>query len=158
AGGVVRGTTITVKGTAACSKETTDDSFPDEGTSEPHPEAITEVAVRFGFSGVFRPANPTGPVSGKRWTTWTTGPPPITGVENDRLSIAVRVSAELSGSLKAQAQENVAVTVDRTPPVLSLSTPDEMTQPVENGQATFQLAGAAHDDLSPIVAVEWVLD
>ena len=55
------------------------------------------------------------------------------------------------------AHDDETVVVDRTPPVVSLNTPDEMTQAVENGKTTFQLAGSARDDRSPIVAVEWVL-
>ena len=51
----------------------------------------------------------------------------------------------------------MSVTVDRTPPVLSLTTPDDMTQAVVNGKTTFQLAGTARDERSPVVAVEWVL-
>jgi hypothetical protein len=114
------------------------------------------VAVRFGESGTFVKAMPTGPVSPttnqKMFTTWTTGPRTITGVVNDVLQITARVSAAGTAMV-----ETVTVTVDRTPPVLSLSTPDDMTQAGVNGKTTFQLAGTARDDRSPVVAVEWVL-
>ena len=51
----------------------------------------------------------------------------------------------------------VCVIVDRTPPVLSLTTADDMTQAVVDGKTTFQLAGIARDERSPVVAVEWAL-
>src|SRR5262245_57105343 len=83
AGGIVRGPTITVKGSASCTKR-----IFTEGTPNPPkvqaPGAISEVAVRFGPSGAFVNAHPTGPGSGaqKLWTTWITDPLPITGVGN----------------------------------------------------------------------------
>ena len=74
---------------------------------------------------------------------------------NDVLEITARVSAGLDR--RSEATDTATVTVDRTPPVLSLITPDDMTQAVVNGKTTFQLAGTARDDRSPVVAVEWVL-
>ncbi len=161
AGGIVRGTTVTITGKADCIKETIKTPpDPESETSEPSPESIREVAVRLGQAGTFVKATPTGPVSTetqqKTWSTWTTGPRTITGVVNDALPITVRVSAGVAAE-PTQTHDTVSVTVDRTPPVLSLNTPDDMTQAVDNGKTTFQIAGAARDDRSPVVAVEWVL-
>jgi hypothetical protein len=159
AGGIVRGETIVVKGGANCVKNTFDSKDPDNDTTENVPTAISSVEVRLGPSGVFQTAKPTGPVIAGRntWTAWITDPLPISGVVNDKLEITARVSASL-GPHSDEAEHTVTVTVDRTPPVLSLSTPDEMTQAVVNGQTTFQLAGAASDERSPVVAVEWLLN
>ena len=103
---------------------------------------------------------PTGPVSNttqqKTWSTWTTDPRTISGVVNDALQITARVSAGVVAQ-PTLAHDDETVIVDRTPPVLSLNTPDEMTQAVVNGKTTFQLAGTARDDRSPVVAVEWML-
>lgn len=53
--------TITVKGTAACVKETFDTQHPEnDPTTENSPESITEVAVRLGASGAFVKANAQG--------------------------------------------------------------------------------------------------
>jgi hypothetical protein len=159
AGGIVRGATITVKGTAKCKKETFDTQHPEKDpTTEDSPGSITEVAVRQGASGAFVKGQPTGPViSGqKTWSTWATDPLTITGVVNDALQITARVSAGL-GAQVTRELATVTVTVDRTSPVLNLTTPDDMTQAVANGKTTFQLAGNARDDHSPVVAVEWVL-
>jgi len=162
AGGIVRGATITVKGAAECNTDTHDTKHPENDTSESTPEAISEVAVRLGQSGTFETARPTGPVSAKThqkmWTTWTTDPLIITGVVNNKLEITARVSAGV-GAQAVEVEKTVTVTVDRTPPVLSLTTPLDMTQEVVNGLTTFKLAGAASDpeNLSPVAAVEWVL-
>jgi hypothetical protein len=123
-------------------------------------ESITEVAVQLGASGTFVKANPTGPVNPrtnrKLFTTWATNPRTITGVVNNALQMTARVSA----GQDAKATATVTVTVDRTPPLLSLTTPENMEQAVTNGKATFSLGGTASDpdNLSPVVAVEWVLD
>jgi hypothetical protein len=162
AGGIVRGATITVEGAAECNTDTIDTKHPENDTSESTPEAISEVAVRLGQSGTFVKANPTGPVSAKThqktWTTWTTDTLIITGVVNNKLDITARVSAGV-GAQAVEVEKTVTVTVDRTPPVLSLTTPLDMTQEVVNGLTTFKLAGAASDpeNLSPVAAVEWVL-
>jgi len=163
AGGIVRGQKITVKGTADCRKETVDTEHPENDSTKPSPESITEVAVRLGSSGLFVKANPTGPVHNghKTWSTWTTDSRIIIGVVTDDLQITARVSAGVSAQA-AQAFATVAVAVDRTPPDLDLTTPDpdrpEITQELANGKTTFELAGTADDELSPVVAVEWVLD
>ena len=156
AGGIVRGATVTITGKAACVMETVDTNAGD--TEEDSPSSITEVAVRLGSSGAFVKARATGPV-GKVWTRWTTDPLTITGVVNDALQVTARVSAGPArvGDQPTVAHDTVTVTVDRTPPVLTLNTPDDMTQAVDNGKTTFQLAGAARDERSPVVAVEWVL-
>lgn len=78
AGGIVLGTTIAVKGTAKCIKETFDTAHPDDTPTEDSPESIMEVAVRLGPSGAFVKANPIGPVSGhhrfdNRWRHDTGG-------------------------------------------------------------------------------------
>ena len=159
AGGIVRGATITLTGRAACIKETIDTDTEEEET-EDSPESIRKVEVRLGASGAFVKGRPTGPVSSttqqKTWTTWTTDPLTISGVVNDALQIRALVSAGVVAD-PTLAHDDETVVVDRTPPVVSLNTPDEMTQAVENGKTTFQLAGSARDDRSPIVAVEWVL-
>lgn len=151
AGGIVRGPTITVTGTATCRRLTL-------GGGVNALDHISEVAVRLGASGEFVVATPTGstgPVVGgkKTWSTWTTDALPITGVVNDVLQITARVTAG-----EVEEERNAIVTVDRTPPVLDLTTPDDMTQAVVNGKTTFQVAGTARDERSPVVAVEWVLD
>jgi Tc toxin complex TcA C-terminal TcB-binding domain len=138
AGGIVRGTTITVKG------KTSFLIVPGDGGGEL--DRISEVAVQLGASGTFETAKLTG--AGSRWHT---DPLPIVGAVNDILEITARVSTEEG----AEATDTVFATVDRTPPVLT--TPDPMTQAVVNGKTTFQLAGTARDDRSPVVAVEWVL-
>ena len=156
AGGIVRGATVTITGKAACLMETVDTNAGD--TEEDSPSSITEVAVRLGSSGAFVTARATGPV-GKVWTRWTTDPLTITGVVNDALQVTARVSAGpvRVGDQPTVARDTVTVTVDRTPPVLTLNTPDDMTQAVDNGTTTFQLAGAARDERSPVVAAEWML-
>ena len=151
-GGIVRGATITVKGTAKCIKETFDTEHPDKDpTTEDSPESITEVAVRLGASGAFVKANPTGPVSATThkptWSTWTTGPRTFPHDATNQLAITARVSAG-AGAQATQAQGSVTVSVDGTPPHLDL-TKDDITEPVVNGKATFTLAGTARDDLSP---------
>jgi hypothetical protein len=106
AGGIVRGTTIVVKGTATCVKDTSDGN-PQHDVTENVPEAITEVAVRFGQSGTFETATPTGPPGPngqKSWSTWTTGPHLISGVVSDTLEITARVSAG-KGALAGEAVE-----------------------------------------------------
>jgi hypothetical protein len=153
AGGIVRGATITVKGKAHC----TDENDPTKDLSA----SITDVAVQLGVSKPFVKANPTGPVnpgtSRKLFTTWATDARSIfpSSVVNNALQITARVSA----GPDAQATATVTVTVDRTPPILNLSTQENIEQTVTNGKATFQLAGTASDpdNLSPVVAVEWVL-
>jgi hypothetical protein len=59
AGGIVRGTTITLKRGAACVKEIIDTAHPDNDTSEPVPELIPEVAVAFDPPGTLQNANRT---------------------------------------------------------------------------------------------------
>src|SRR5262245_37257854 len=150
AGGIVRGPTITVKGSAACLKRTFTENAPNPPKVQA-PGAISEVAVRLGPSGAFVKARPTGTGSGAQqsWTTWITDPLPITGVVNDKLEITARVSASVDNPVvgegeepvRAEAKATSSVTVDRTPPSLSLSTQDGITAPIVNGQATFQLAG-----------------
>src|SRR6266446_8188177 len=82
AGGIVRGATLVVHGTANCQRETIggppvpgNDEPPD--TIEPAPEAISGVAVRFGTSGPFVAAKLSGPAQ-TPWTSWTTDPLSIT--------------------------------------------------------------------------------
>jgi hypothetical protein len=158
-GGIVRGATITVNGNASCIMDTFNTKT-GQGTSESSPESITKVEVQFG-STAFVKSTPTGPVSSTThqatWTTWTAGARTIIGVVNNALQITARVTAG-SGSLATQSTAQLTVTVDRTPPLLNLTSPDEMTQVVVNEKTTFQLAGAASDSLSPVAAVEWVLD
>ena len=158
--GIVRGAAITVRGTAQCDIFTKDTKNPDSGGSEDGTDAISEVAVQFGSSGTFVKARPTGPVSQKThqktWVTWTTDPLTITGVVNDKLEITARISAGV-GAKAVQVENTVTVTVDGTPPNLNFTTPVDLTQAVVNGKTTFQLAGTASDDLSPVVAVEWML-
>ena len=153
AGGIVRGRTITVKGTAGCTKETFDTTHPENDTSVSSPGSITQVAVRFGLSGAFVKAHPTGP--GGTWSKWVTDARTISGVVNDTLQITARVSAG-AGVQKAQDSQAVTVIVDRTPPVLDLITPAEMTQAVVDGKTTFEVTGTANDERSPFV-VEWML-
>jgi hypothetical protein len=161
AGGIVRGATITVKGTADCIKETFDTAHPDDTTTEHSPDSITEVAVQLGPSGAFVKANPTGPVSNathqNTWSTWTTGPRTFSHDTTNKLAITARVSAGV-GAQTTQVRGSVIVNVDGTPPHLDLTTPNTMANEVKNGQATFTVKGTAHDDLSPVVAVEWTLD
>jgi hypothetical protein len=157
AGGIVRGTTITVSGTANCQREIINsppvpgDDEPTD-TIEPAPEAISGVAVRLGTSGPFVQAKPSGPAQ-TPWTSWTTDPLPITGFSGDSLTITARVTA---GTFHDEAA--VTVTVDRTPPNLALTTPDEMTQTLQNNVAIFEVQGTASDEKSAVVAVEWALD
>ena len=162
AGGIVRGQTIMVTGGAACVKETFDTTHPENGsTTEDSPDSIKEVAVQLGASGPFVKAIPTGPVSNvthqKTWTTWTTGPRSFPRDTTNKLAITALVSAG-TGAQAVDALDSVTVSVDGTPPHLDLTTPNTMTKEVKNGQATFTVQGTAHDDLSPVVAVEWVLD
>ena len=93
------------------------------------------------------------------WSTWTTDARAISGVANNQLQITARAST-VPGAQSIQKTETVTVRVDRTPPDLNLTTPNELTQAVVNGKTTFQLAGSAKDPdkLSPVAAVEWVLD
>lgn len=162
AGGIVRGPTITVKGTAECKKETIDEDHPENNKTEDSPGSITKVEVRFGPSGAFVKANPTGPVSTTThlptWTTWTTGPRNITGFNGNTLQITARVSAG-TGAQAVQDTATVTAAVDRTPPDLTITTGLDMRQEVVNGETTFTLKGAASDpdNLSPVAAVEWVL-
>jgi hypothetical protein len=123
---------------------------------------IHNVVVQFGASGALVEATPTGPVNPETgqqtFARWTTGPRTITGVVNDVLQITARALNPAGGIEEGSGAIKVTtVRVDRTPPVLSLTTPDDMTQAAVNGQATFQLAGAARDELSPVAAVEWLL-
>src|SRR2546422_6035384 len=160
AGGIVRGATITVKGTAKCIKETFDEEHPQNNKTEDSPGSITKVEVRFGPSGSFVKATPTGPVSATThlptWTTWTTGPRNITGFNGNTLQITARVSAG-TGAQAVPDTDTVTVAVDRTPPNLTITTGLDMRQEVVNGQTTFTLKGAASDpdDLSPVAAGVW---
>src|SRR5262245_36204290 len=113
AGGIVRGATVTITGKAECIKETVDTEG--GGPSEPSPESIREVAIRFGASGAFVKGRPTGPVSNttqqRAWTTWTTDPLTITGVVNDALEITARIFAG-PVSKPTEARDTVMLTVD----------------------------------------------
>src|SRR5215470_5443965 len=161
AGGIVRGATVTVNGNASCTSDTIDARGNE--TIKPAPEAITKVEVQFG-SGSFVKATPTGPVNPTThlpmWTTWTTGARTIVGNSGNTLQITARVTAAASGAPTVQNTATVTVMVDRTPPVLTLTTPGEMTQVVANGKTTFTVMGTAQDpdNLSPVVAVEWAFD
>jgi Tc toxin complex TcA C-terminal TcB-binding domain len=151
--------TITVKGTADC--DAVDNEHP-EADPQSAIESITGVAVQLGTSGVSQAASPTGPVSPKTkqktWTTWTTDSLVITGVVNNRLEITAQVSAG-QGPQKAEAEDTLTVTVDRTPPVLTLTTADDLIEEVKDGRATFTLAGTTQkDEPSGVVAVELMLD
>src|SRR5262249_6248347 len=151
AGALVRGTTIAVGGTALCSQH----QFSQDGG-----EVITDVTdiigkveVRLGDAGAFALATPTGPVSPatgqKRWSSWTCTINPIAGVANDALKVTARVSVGTTTD-----DDSITVQVDRTPPLLTVTTPDPQQQPFANGRATFQVAGKASDALSAVVAVE----
>ncbi|HEY7182764.1 MAG TPA: hypothetical protein VIC84_15145, partial [Blastocatellia bacterium] len=163
AGGIVRGSTITVNGFAECTTLIPNPKDPTDPTEQSTPEAITKVEVQFGPSGAFVKATPTGPLNPTThqpmWTTWTTGARTIVGYVGNTLQITARVTAG-SGAQTVQDTATVAVMVDRTPPVITLTTPGEMTQVVANGKTTFTVQGAAQDpdNLSPVVAVEWALD
>src|SRR5262245_61931676 len=157
--GIVRGATITVNGFADCTTFNDHIDPPDK----PTPEAITKVEVQFG-SGLFVKATPTGPLNTTThqpmWTTWTTGARTIVGYVGNTLQITARVTAAASGAPTVQNTATVTVMVDRTPPLLTLTTPSEMTQVVANGKTTFTVQGTAQDpdNLSPVVAVEWAFD
>ena len=153
--GIVRGTTITVNGTASCSRQRP------PGSPEPHIEDISRVAVRLGTSGAFVVARPTGPprAGRKTWSTWITDALAIKGVVNDTLQIKASVSAGPEQDA-VTAEDTLTVGVDGNP-LLSLTTPDDMTETTVNKKATFHLAGAAHparDGADPVVAVEWIID
>jgi Tc toxin complex TcA C-terminal TcB-binding domain len=148
--GIVRGPTITVSGSAACL--ITGD--PEEDTES----GISGVSVRLGRFGSFVGAKPTGPTGEgeEPWSTWTTDPLPIAGVVNDTLLITAMAFA-----LRKRDTDTATAIVDRTPPVLTLITPDPMspfmTQAVVDGKTTFRLRGRATDERSRVVAVEWAL-
>lgn len=162
-GGIVRGATITVKGSASCSRETIDtgplvpgdDAASGTGT-ENAPEAITGVTVVLGNNAFSVAAKPTGPnipgTNQKMFTTWTTDPLTITGVVKDLLKITATVSA--GGVFDT---EILTMTVDRTPPILTLLSPSEIVKAVTGNSATIRIEGKASDAKSPVTAVEWRL-
>jgi hypothetical protein len=160
--GIVRGPTVVVKGTAQCTKDTSDGN-PENDVTENVPQAINEVAVRFGSGGTFVKANPTGPVNKitnqKMWTTWATDPLTILGnTVGDTLEITANVSAATDTAHPVGDERSMIIKVDGTPPDLTLTTPLELTKTVQNNEATFTIAGTAQDENSPVVAVEWVVD
>ena len=91
----------------------------------------------------------------KTWSTWITNPRTIAGTVNDALQITARVSAE-RGELAIAAQATVIV--DCTLPVLSLSTPHEMTEPVVNSKATLQLPGRGIAAMDTLPSNDWRLN
>src|SRR5437773_1292451 len=123
AGGIVRGATITVTGTAKCIKETFDTAHPEDPTTEESPDDISEVAVSLG-AGLFVKAIATGPVSPvtqkKGWSTWTTGPRSFSHDTTNKLAITARVSAGVGAQAKQVPGSPVNVNVDGTPPHLDL--------------------------------------
>src|SRR5262249_14452882 len=157
-----RGSTITVNGFAECTTIIPNPKDPTDPTEQSTPEAITKVEVQFG-SGSFVKATPTGPPNTTThqpmWTTWTTGARPIVGYSGNTLQITARVTAE-SGAQTVQDTATGTVTVGRTPPLITLTAPGEMTQIVGTGKTTFTVMGTAPDpdNLSPVVAVEWAFD
>jgi hypothetical protein len=150
--GIAQGTTVTVTGSAECIVDITDPEHPENDKSGvSSPETISGVGVRIGPSGPFVSAKPTEPRN--TWSTWITDPLTITGVVDHAFVITARVSAG-RGAQATQAHDTVAVDVDRTPPVLGLTTSPDMTQALVNGKTTFQLAGTTSFERSPVVAVE----
>ena len=153
AGGVlIRGTSLTVTGTAECEKHQVVDG-----------EAVTAnvidsaaVSVRLG-NGSFKAATATGPTSPstgqKQFSAWTCSFSPITGFVGNSLTITARLAM---GALTKEA--SITVQVDRTAPTLTITSPMPMTAPMVNGTATFQIEGTASDTLSAVTAVERAID
>jgi hypothetical protein len=152
--GLLRGTSITVSGTAKCVTETIG-PIPGQHSFEDTPD---DMGVRVDLGGHVVGVTATGPASridGRPLpTSWTTGPVPIVRVVNDNLHVTASVSAGFDTERKQLAVSS-DVTVDRTPPVLSVATPAEMFETVDAaGKATFRIGGTTSDERSAVIAVE----
>ena len=165
---LVRGTGITVSGTASCKKTTTNtgtDGVPQEGIPSDAVDSIDKVEVRLGTTGNFVPATLAGTINAAtgQQRQWNCTINQISGVVSDSLQITARVTtkpiATGGGPLKTFTDESaITVKVDRTPPALVITTPSVMTEPLVNGTATFVVRGKATDALNAVTAVEWALD
>ncbi|WP_019501043.1 OmpL47-type beta-barrel domain-containing protein [Pseudanabaena sp. PCC 6802] len=136
---------FTVSGNASCiylEKNTGSDEeveFPADGD-------ITNVAVRVGDSGTFQQATPTGP--GGSWTSWdfTTG----TTLGGTQIITAQVTAAR--GTLIGTATDTQTVTIDRTPPTLTVQ-----SSTITTSTNTAIIQGTANDPASGVDFVEWQL-
>ncbi|MFF5077983.1 Ig-like domain-containing protein [Actinoplanes sp. NPDC000266] len=144
--GAVVGGSFTVSGTASC------DLFKDM-PGEPRifirhaDEAITAVRVRLG-SGPFVTATPTGPSAG--WTRWTCT---INGVPGGAVTITALVFASGPSGDDGSAGGSLSVTVDVTPPSLTVGQPADVVLPAPPYLAT--ITGTASDSPAGVARVEW---
>ncbi|TDB83697.1 hypothetical protein E1264_27385 [Actinomadura sp. KC216] len=165
--GVYRNAQITVAGTAGCKKQTTTtgtDGTPQTGPLTSSPQSIQSVDVKLG-NGPFVRATANGP-STTPWTQWSLGPVDVTGVVGNTLTITARVTAPGPDPQRTDdtttSQATLTLTVDRTPPVVNLTTPVQMTRTVDTTAtpptAFFEIKGTAVDDFSTVTAVTFTVD
>jgi hypothetical protein len=115
------------------------------------PESITAVDVHLGDTNPFQSATPTGSGTAP-WTTWsfaanTMVPGPLT--------ITARVSAAKAGFEGDTDTAVIQVTINLTPPTLTVNPPANITKATPPYTAT--LTGAATADVAGVAAVEWRL-
>jgi hypothetical protein len=144
ASGAVLGGSFTVSGTASCDEEMNPLEEPREW-SRPANERISKVTVALG-SGAPVDATPTGP-SGTPWTKWTLT---VSGRPTGALTITAKVTA---GRWDKSASRSI--TVDATPPTLTISATPDVVRPSAPYVATIR--GTATDSLAGVAAIEWRL-
>lgn len=150
AGSTLGSNSITVSGAVDCDLHVDlAPGGPDPGEPEIQEgiQFVNKVEVRFN-SGTYQMATPTGPNG--NWKSWT-----FTGNAGSatNLTIDARVTATHPVATGDTEVATVAVQIDRTGPVLTIATPQEVTKPEPPYTATLQ--GTASDSPAGVKRVEW---
>ncbi|MGH9753407.1 MAG: Ig-like domain-containing protein, partial [Blastocatellia bacterium] len=109
-------------------------------------EAITNVSVKIGSANPIN-ATPTGP-QGTPWTSWTLD---VTGKPNGAYTIMATVTASGSEGDTGTASASKSVTVDVSPPTLTINPPADVVAPPYVATIT----GEAADTPAGVYEVEW---
>jgi Tc toxin complex TcA C-terminal TcB-binding domain len=146
--GALLGGRFTVRGTASCDEALNPLEEPREW-SRPANERITKVTVTIGSAT--HDAKPDGP-SGAPWTKWLLE---VSGRPTGALTITAEVIASTTTGRTWRKSATQPVTVDATPPTLTINATPDVVRPSPPYVATIR--GTATDSLAGVATVEWQL-
>ena len=144
------GATVTVTGTASCTlfRNPLEPIEVGDATA-----SITAVDVRLGGTSTFQRATPKGP-SATPWSSWSFSG---NATATSSLTITARVNAAQSGAESDTREDTRTVTIDLTPPTLTINPPANVTKPAPPYTATITGTAADNASGSGVAAVEWRL-
>src|SRR5262249_33434087 len=138
---------FTVSGIAKC--DLLEDRADEQGLVVRHAnEAMRNISVSLG-TGAVASATPTGPPA-TPWTSWRFD---VNGRPNGPLTITATVDAAGTGGQPGSADTSQSVTVDVSPPTLTINPPPDGVPPAPPYIAT--ITGTAADSPAAVAGVEW---